>query len=766
MRARSGGFSRFSMIILTLVMSLGLALSQSWAAAAPGVATPVSKAQVVENYGQMPLFFTENPGQIDSKVKYLARGKGQAVFFTPEGMILSLKRSPDKTKGQKVAAKPAVIQLHPEGMRPGVEIMATEPLEGKVNYYQGNDPAKWRANVPTFKSVLFREAYPGIDLKFYGSGQQMEYDLIVKPGADPKQVKFRYQGIKGLTVTKDGDLNLTLAGGGKLLQKKPVIYQEIAGQRVSREGKFRLMPDKRGYGFDLAAYDSRYPLIIDPVIFYSSYLGGNTWESANAIAVDKVGSAYVVGTTQSTNFPTLNPSQGTFAGVEDAFVTKFNPVGNGLVYSTYLGGSNDDIGLGIALDAFNNVYVVGETASTNFPIVGAPIQPTLNGVTNAFFTKFDAAGTMAYSTYLGGSKDASGVTGTGSDTGSAIAVDTAQIVYVAGTTISTDFPVTAAKAFQATPRASGAQNIFISKINPAIGGPPGLLYSTYLGGSVADTLGGLAIDPGSATPNVYLAGGTQSHDFPVTAATAFQTTNKGSINAFVTKLNPNVAGAAGLVYSTYLGGSVDPTTFAGGDDSATAGVAVDTTGNMYLAGYATSLNFPTQTPFQAALGGASATNAFVAKINPGLAGAASLIYSSYLGGGGSDIAWFIAVDSLGNAFLTGETSSTDFPILGSPFQKNLTGFPNAFVAQINNLGAKVYATYLGGTVADYGFGIAADTLKFESIYLAGFTFSTDFPTTPGAFQTTRQSALASGFVTKMRIKAFIPVVITYLLLLQ
>ena len=413
MRARKRLFSKFIVAMLTLLGSVALVAGPIWASA-PAVAptagpSSLSKAQVAESYGRLPLFFTENQGQTDPQVKFYTRGQGHAVFFTPEGMVLSLSRASDDAKrsGKKKGkgkGDQELVQLRPQGIRSGVEILATEPLPGKVNYYQGNDPGKWRTEVPTYKSVLYREAYPGIDLKFYGTGQQVEYDLIIKPGADPKQVKFLYQGIKALKVTREGDLTITLPGGGHLVQQKPVIYQEINGQRVSREGKFRLLSDKRGYGFDLASYDTRYPLIIDPVVLvYSTYLGGNIWESGNAIAVGSDGSAYVVGTTQSTTFPVVTPtppSPGATIGVgatENAFVTKFNPAGNALVYSTYLGGTTADIGLGVAVDAANNAYVTGETFSTNFPTTPGVFQTTLrtNAASNAFVTKLNANGTWA-----------------------------------------------------------------------------------------------------------------------------------------------------------------------------------------------------------------------------------------------------------------------------------------------------------------------------------------------------------------------------------
>ncbi|MDD2901980.1 MAG: SBBP repeat-containing protein [Syntrophales bacterium] len=336
--------------------------------------------------------------------------------------------SPAGEKGKNAAQ---VLQLQPLGIDPAVEILAGEPLAGKVNFFRGNDPAKWRTNVPTYKSVLYREAYPGIDLKFYGAGKQLEYDLIIKPGANPKQVKFHYQGIKTLKLTKTGDLTVILPGGGKLVQKKPVIYQDINGRRVSREGKFRLLPGKRSYGFELASYDTRFPLIIDPVVLaYSTYLGGSTFESGNGIAVDAAGNAYVVGSSQSADFPVQNAYQVDLAGGQDAFITKFNSAGNTVSYSTYLGGTNNDYGFGIAVDSALNVYVTGETFSNNFLLTGA-YQVALTGASDAFVTKLNAAGGLFYSTYLGG--------GNG-DAGKNIAVDSTGMAYVTGHTNSNNFP--------------------------------------------------------------------------------------------------------------------------------------------------------------------------------------------------------------------------------------------------------------------------------------------------------------------------------------
>jgi hypothetical protein len=611
-----------------------------------------------------------------------------------------------------------------------VEILATDPLPGKVNHYQGNDPGKWRTEVPTYKSVLYREAYSGIDLKFYGTGQQVEYDLIIKPGADPQQVKFIYQGIKALKVTKEGELTITLLGGGHLVQQKPVIYQEIDGQRVSREGKFRLLSGKRGYGFDLASYDTRYPLIIDPVVLvYSTYLGGNALEEGIAIAVGSDGSAYVVGTTQSTNFPVVTPtlpSPGAAIGVgatENAFVTKFNPAGSALVYSTYLGGTVADIAVAVAVDAANNAYVTGETLSPDFPTTQGAFQTIfhVNAASNAFVTKLNANGTLGYSTFLGGGSLDNGLGS--SDSPAGIKVDAGGFAYVAGTTDANNFPTQA--PLQPALGAVGATNAFVTKLNPT--GTAPLVFSTYLGGEFFDTAWGIDLD---AQGNVYVAGETSSVLFPKTNTSSLS----GPSDAFVTKLNPT---GSALVFSTYLGGT--------GSDGASGGIAVNrATGEAYVAGYTDSINFPfTAGAFQTALGGVGATNAFVTKFDP----TGITVYSTYLGGNSSDSAWFIALDTSGNAYVTGQTSSSNFP-LRSPYQNILKGAINAFVTKLNPGGnILLYSTYLGGTTTDYGFGIAVNSLS--TAYVAGFTTSANFPTKKPFQAAPAPTSIGAAFVTKL-----------------
>jgi hypothetical protein len=371
------------------------------------------------------MYFIENRGQVNKQVQYYVKGGGQTTFFTKNEVVLALARpqpdsdakKPGRTSFSALNRKPktenrklSIVRIKPVGLKKGVKISPLELTGHRVNYFIGKDPKKWRNDIPTYQAVVYQNAYAGIDLKFYGQGRQLEYDIIVKPGADPNQVQFAYQGIKKLEPTPEGDLALVLPDGGKLLQKKPVVYQEVAGQRVPVAGKFRLCRSGAQVtcGFAVATYDPRHSLVIDPKLVYSTFLGGSNQDEANGIAVDAIGAAYLTGHTYSDNFPTKNAYQGTFFdrghfGGLIAFVTKISPTGNSLVYSTYLGGHNLVEGRGIAVDATGAAYVTGYTNSGNFPTINA-YQGLLNGFENAFVTKLSPAGdTLVYSTFLGGS---------------------------------------------------------------------------------------------------------------------------------------------------------------------------------------------------------------------------------------------------------------------------------------------------------------------------------------------------------------------------
>ena len=614
-----------------------------------------------------------------------------------------------------------VVRMKLVGANPSPRVSGLEELPGKSNYFIGNDPSQWRTNVPHYAKVQYNDVYPGVDLVYYGNQRQLEYDLVVAPGADPGAIALSFEGVERLRIDAQGDLVLHTSGG-QIRQHKPLVYQEVDGGHREIAGAYVLNGD-REVGFQIAAYDVGEPLIIDPVLTDSTYLGGNGNDRSFAIAVDASGNAYVTGQTSFTGFPTASPFQADGGGGQNAFVTKLNAAGNALVYSTYLGGSDSETGRGIAVDASGSAYVTGSTESTDFPTAN-PIQPALGGTGDAFVTKLNAAGNaLVYSTYLGGSSFEGGY---------GIAVDGSGNAYVTGSTFSTDFPT----ATPLQPATGGGFDAFVTKLNAA---GSALVYSTYLGGSSVEGGFGIAVD---GSGNAYVTGSTSSADFPT--ASPIQPTIGGviggDIDAFVTKLN--AAGNA-LVYSTYLGGSSSE----GGTNSIQLAVAVDASGNAYVAGTTTSTDFPTASPIQPAHGGGGAFiwDAFVTKLN---AAGNALVYSTYLGGSGHDFVEGIAVDAFGNAYVAGETGSDNFPT-ANPIQATRDGSPNdAFVTKLNAAGnALVYSTYLGGSSGDmtFGGGIAVD--GSGNAYVTGDTTSTDFPTaTP--FQSTKAGG-SDVFIAKI-----------------
>ena len=661
-------------------------------------------------YGKLPLYFEANRGQTDEQVRFLARGSRSMLFLTPSEAVLAFThRGVSRT----------VLRMTFSGANPEPSVVGAEELPGKANYFIGSNPANWRTDVPTYAKVRYKNVYPGIDLIYYGNQRQLEYDFVVSPGADPRRIRLGFSGADKLEVDAQGDLLLHTATG-VIRQRKPVIYQEVEGARREIAGGY-VLEGARRVGFRVTAYDAHRPLVIDPALFYSTYLGGSDSDEGFAIAVDTAGNAYVTGSTFSIDFPTTQGAfQTTLVGFHGvAFVTKLNSTGSGLVYSTYLGGAIEERGQAIAVDIAGNAYVTGRTFSKNFPTTPGAFQPTPDPLAgnSAFVTKLNPTGSaLVYSTYLGGNND---------DQGLGIAVDAAGNAYVAGQTRSSTFPTTPG-AFQ---RFEGGglndPDAFVTKLNPL---GSALVYSTYLGGGSPDHATGIALD---AAGNAYVTGNTSSVEFPTTPG-AYQTTFGGSNgvltssgDAFVVKLDPT---GSALIYSTFLGGS--------GDDIA-YGIALDSSGNAYVVGATASTDFPT-TPgaFQTTFGGGE-THVFVAKVNP--LGSA-LVYSTYLGGSDHDEGFGIALDGLPspNAYVTGETRSTDFPIIPGAIQPTFaggTGF-DVFVTKLDPTGsALIYSTYLGGPGDDYGNAIAVDALPNPNAYVTGVTGSTTFPTTPGAFQT-------------------------------
>ena len=656
-------------------------------------------AALREAYGKLPLSFEANHGQTAPSVQFLARGAGYSLFLAGNEAVFVLRRGEGgDPKSVSASQKSEIRNQKSIALRMNLvganKVPAAEGLEeqaGKANYFTGNDPAKWQTNVPTFSRVHYKSIYPGIDLTYYGNQRQLEYDFVVAPNADPRQIKLDFKGASRVEIERSsGDL-LLHTRLGVLREHQPQVYQERDGGR--RQIASRYVRRGGEIGFEVGDYDAALPLVIDPTLSYSTYLGGSAYDYGSGIAVDSSGNAYITGQTLSSNFPTRNPLQASRGGTSDAFVTKLNPAGDGLVYSTYLGGSGFDAGGAIAVDSSGNAYVTGYTSSGDFPTRNAA-QAGSRGFNDVFVTRLNAMGDgLVYSTYLGG---------TDYDYGYGIAADSSGNAYVTGATQSINFPTR--NPFQAN-KSGSSNNAFVAKIDTSLSGAASLVYSTYLGGNGGDDSNSIAID---SSGNAYVTGKTGSTNFPT--QNPFQASYLGGVEAFVTKLN---SAGNGLVYSTYLGGT--------GVDQGN-GIAVDSSGNAYVTGFTSSTNFPTHNPLQANFGGGS-SDGFVTKLS---ATGNQLVYSTYLGGSGSDSGNGIAVDSLGGAYITGSVASTNFPTR-NPLQGTLSGAGDAFITKLSAAGNQlVYSTYLGGTGSDVGYSIAVGSPG--NAYITGQTSSTNFPT--------------------------------------
>ncbi|AXC15762.1 Cell surface protein [Acidisarcina polymorpha] len=774
-----------SLVFVYIQLSLGLALGHSQLGSKtettnfpkssfPAMAK-VDEAAIATSYGKLVLSFEANEGQSDPQVKFLSRGSGYSLFLTDTSAVLALAPTPNVARSKQRSelggawaltaqkTKTDVLRMDLAGASHGRPMIGTDRLPGNANYFIGNDPAKWRTDVPTFAKVRFPAVYSGIDLVYYGNQRQLEFDFEVTPGADPNQIKLHFSGQDKLKLNSEGDLMIA-TNNNQVVLHKPVVYQlktsdrqsEQASQREAVKGGFALLGGNT-VEFRLGGYDKRRKLIIDPTLTYSTYLGGSGDDKGNGdyalgIAVDSGGNAYVTGVAWSAGFPVTKGAFQTSSDDQEssAFVTKMNPSGTALVYSTFLSGNFADQGNGIAVDAVGDAYVVGTTSSDHFPVTKDAIQGynagAQYGSPNAFISKLDSSGSsLLFSTYLGGSgRNYSGPPG---DSGLAIAVDAHGNAYVTGQAYSDDFPVTDG-AFQTYNMSmSEGSNAFVAKLNTTA---PALIYSTYLGGSSDDTGNGIAVD---AKGNAYLTGAAGSSDFPVTKG-AFQVVNLEA-NAFVTKLN---AAGSGLSYSTFLGGSSGEVGYS---------IAVDSSGSAYVTGSTSSMDFPiTSKAFQkmnnAPPDGSS--TAFVSKVDPG---GTALIYSTYLGGtGGEDVGKGIAIDSSGDALVAGNGSEMGFPVTVDAFQKvaifsQSTTAP--FVTKLNANGSGlIYSTYLGGSGGEYGFGdegsaIAADSLG--SVYFTGTAQSLDFPVTSNAYQSYNGSGSveSNAFIAKF---SFVPPIAT------
>ena len=659
--------------------------------------------RVKAGFGKIPLTFEANLGQAADSVQFIARSMGGTLLLSPtETRIVVPPREraekANKVKSRKSAAND-LWQMTLRGANSQAAGRGTEPLPGKSNYLIGKDSSQWRTNVSNFAKAEFGEIYPGVDIIYYGNQEKLEYDFIVKPAADPGQIRLGFNRAKKVSLDADGNL-LVKTGAGIVTQKKPFAYQEQNGVRREIACRFNLSDDKPAgegsvVGFEVGEYDRNQRLVIDPVLIYSTYLGGSggdffNSEQGNKILADAAGNAYIVGVTPSPDFPALNPLQ-TARGGSDCFVTKLGANGSGLIFSTFLGGTQNDVCTGLDLDAAGNIYLTGQTLSDDFPLVNA-FQSVNKGNGDAFVAKLNPAGSaIIFSTFLGG---------TSTEAPSSIKLDQSGNICVGGATASSDFPVV--NPVQGTPQ--GGFDSFVTKFNST---GSALIFSTYLGGSADDFAAGPAVD---AAGNIYMAGTTSSRNFPVTAG-VFQSVKNGSDDAFIFKL-----GITGnLIYSTYIGGS--------GIDNA-GDIAVDGRGNAVTTGFTRSLNFPRRNAFQPSKGGT--VDSFVTKLS---ADGRSLVFSTYLGGGELQRGYGVATDSVGNVYASGRTNSGDFP-LKKPLQ-DFGGLDDIYVAKFTPEGALTFSTPLGGDTNDLGTRIAAD--DNGNIYVTGFA---DFGlrTTASAFQ--------------------------------
>jgi Beta-propeller repeat len=702
--------------------------SPSPAAAQPPTIAPILQGKIRAAYASLPLAFEKNNGQTDKAAKVMARANGYTLFLTQDEAVFSLhsrcgfnhstvsRPNAFGSSGAHSGAAQnenresgAVVHMQLLGAKSLGKISASEELPGKANYFIGDDPSKWREDIPLYARVSYQNVYPGVNLAFHGEQRELEFDFVVAPGASPGQIGLRFKGAKRLKTDESGNLVISSDAGDVLLHK-PLAYQQQNHARQPVDAHFVLGANNR-VTFELGNYDRSRELVIDPsvTISYATYLGGTGEDDGYGISVDGSENVYVTGQTYSTNFPTLGGiAPNSNVGGSDVFVTKIASGGSALVYSTYIGGSGNDSGNAIAINSSGEAFVAGGTASSNFPTTLGAFQTTLgSGATsNAFVLELNSNGNaLIYSTFLGG---------TAEDFALGVAVDNSGSAYVAGEASSSDFPVQSPiQGYISGTKSSG----FVTKLNTS---GSALTYSTYLGGSSSgDLAGAVAVD---SAHNAYITGQTFSTTFPT--KNPFQpacgSCSGGLSNAFVTVIN---TAGTGYVYSTYLGGS-------GGD--AGNGIAVDSSDNAYVTGATESTNFPLQSPIQKTYGGD--TDAFVSKLN---STGSALVYSTYLGGAQFDAAAAIAVDGSGNAYLTGQTYSTSFPTM-SPTQSALDGLSDAFVTEINAAGSSlVFSTYLGGSqdedTSERG-AIAIDS-QGANFYLTGNTDSSDFPTSKGAFQT-------------------------------
>jgi hypothetical protein len=700
----------FTIVIVVFCLTWTQALSAS-------PASRVTLAEVQTSLESMPPAFTQNMGQWDEQVLFQADLGGASMWITVGGVyyqftrryvgsdssVQVLERNSVADSLETLVLKAAIIGARADAVASGDSL-----LDCRRNYFLGNDSSRWRSNVASYRSVVLHEVYPGIDVTYYGRDGRLEYDFLVSAGADYSQIRIEYEGAERVSVAADGALVVS-TDWGELHELAPVVFQEVNGVRRPVTAEY-LMTGQSSFGFHLGPdFDSSLPVVIDPVLVYSTYLGGGINDGGRGIAVDESGAVYVTGETFSSNFPTMNPYESSRRGYLSAVVSKLTKAGNALIYSTYLGGSITDASYAVAVNSQGEAYVVGFTSSTDFPTAGAVQGSFGGGSSDAFLAKLSSEGDhLLWSTYLGGS---------GWDSGENVTVDTGGAAYVAGFTSSTNFLTH--DAYQDIN--TGDYDAFVTKI--ARNGS--MVYSTYLGGNSDDKGSAVVV---TAAGEAYVTGRTRSNDFP--SLGAYQGSLQGlSIDAFISILSPS---GDSLIYSTFLGGDNEDYAY---------DIAVDSSGDAYITGRTLSDNFPIANAWQTTNHGDY--DVFVARLS---LVANTLVYSTYLGGTVDDYGYAIEVDYSGAAYVAGRAFSADFPTANAYQGSYQGGYSDAFVVKLSGAGDPVFSTYLGGSAYDGAYGIDVDTSG--AVYVTGYTDSDNFPTR-NPYQATWKSGGADLFVAKL-----------------
>jgi hypothetical protein len=655
-------------------------------------------------YSKIPVGFEKNEGQFAPEVQFTVRNPGFTLALTQNEAWMTVDG--------------AAVSLRFLGGSAEAKLAGLEPLAGVSNYLIGNDPSRWRTGIPQFGKVIYTGLYPGIDAVYYGDGRTLEFDMNVHPGADPSVIRLTYDGVTDLHITASGDLAFTL-GDREILQRKPVAYQERENRRIPISANYRITPGGQEVVFEVGPYDRSRLLVFDPVLEYGTFFGGTSLDGANSVAVDSSGNAYITGYTLSPNLPRSPspPFQSALAGLGDAFVAKINATGTGLVYTTYLGGTGDDQGSSIAVDAAGNAYVSGVTSSTDFPTLGVGGSNSLSatyagGPSDGFLSVLNSSGSgLIFSGYIGGP---------GSDVANALALDSSSNIYVTGYTNSTRF--TGIGSASGQPSNAGGYDAFVIKLNRT----GAILWGTFFGGSGDEAANGIAVD---SAGNAYVVGGTTSPSLPLTG-----TPRRGSgHDAYLATFSA----ANGFLFSVLESG--------GSSDQVAFGVAVNSS-NIYVTGRTNSIDFPVTAPSQPTNGGGY--DAFVMVVQPAVsttfsACSCKVIFSSYLGGSGTDAGYAISVTRNGEILVAGYTDSSNFlPSLPSRPAKGANTFvaklsPPTFLQLTGSVGSPPYlpsfAAFLGASDPNNPVSLALHAgSSLDDIFVAGYANAAfAFPSSPG-----------------------------------